>query len=319
MSTDYIKKPLIVIAGPTAAGKTSLSVELAKKINGEIISADSMQIYKYMDVGTAKVTDEEQQGVKHYLVDELYPDEPFNITIFQEKAKQAIQAIYNKGKVPILVGGTGFYIQSVIYNIDFEDTITDSSYRESLEQIAKEKSNEYVHEMLKGVDDESYNKIHPNNLKRVIRALEYHKQTGKLISKHNEIEMQKETPYNLLFYVLNMDRAVLYERINNRVDAMVEKGLIDEIKHLKSLGYTKDLVSMQGLGYKEILDYFDGLYDLERAIYILKRDTRHFAKRQLTWFRREKEVIWLNMEDYSYDIGKILKKIIKDIEEKGIL
>lgn len=305
-----MKKPLIVIAGPTASGKTSLSVELAKRINGEIISADSMQVYKYMNIGTAKVTEAEQQGIVHHLIDLLAPDEPFNIHIFQKLAKEAIDTIHSKGKIPILVGGTGFYIQSIIYDIDFDETETDKSYRKLLEVIAEEKGNDYLHEQLKAVDMESYLKIHPNNIKRVIRALEFYKQTGKRISEHNEIEMQKTTPYQLLFYVLNMDRKLLYERIDQRVELMFDNGLIQEVQGLKNMGYSRDLVSMQGIGYKEILDYLEGKYTQEDALYIIKRDTRHFAKRQLTWFRREKNVIWLD-----YDAQEnILAKITKDIE-----
>lgn len=312
-------KPLIVIAGPTASGKTSLSVELAKKINGEVISADSMQIYKYMDIGTAKIKEEEKEGIKHFLVDELYPDEEFNINIFQKMAKEAIDKIISKGKIPIIVGGTGFYIQSVVYDIAFEDTNKDEQYREELERIAKNEGNKVLHNMLEKVDKDSANKIHENNVKRVIRALEFYKQTGLPISKHNEEEKNKKSPYNLLFYVLNMDRDVLYDRIDRRVDIMINEGLVDEVKKLIDMGYSKDLVSMKGLGYKEIVGYLDGFYDLERAIYILKRDTRHFAKRQLTWFKREKDVIWLNSTNFDYDTQNILKKIIKDVEEKELL
>jgi tRNA dimethylallyltransferase len=314
-----MKNPLIVIAGPTASGKTSLSVNLAKKINGEIISADSMQVYKYMDIGTAKIREHEMEGVKHYLVDELYPDEEFNINIFQKEVKKATEEIRSKGKIPILVGGTGFYIQSIVYDIDFQETDADIDYRNELEQLANEKGNTFIHNMLREVDEVSANKIHENNVKRVIRALEFYKQTGTPISKHNEEEQKKSPPYNLLFYVLNMDRAVLYERIDKRVDIMINEGLVEEVKKLKDLGYSKDLVSMKGLGYKEIIDYLDGKFSLEESIYILKRDTRHFAKRQLTWFKREKEAIWLNVTDYSYSIEKILKKIIKDVEEKQLL
>jgi tRNA dimethylallyltransferase len=278
-----------------------------------------MQVYKYMDIGTAKIREHEMEGVKHYLVDELYPDEEFNINIFQKEVKKATEEIRSKGKIPILVGGTGFYIQSIVYDIDFQETDADIDYRNELEQLANEKGNTFIHNMLREVDEVSANKIHENNVKRVIRALEFYKQTGTPISKHNEEEQKKSTPYNLLFYVLNMDREVLYERIDKRVDIMINEGLVEEVKKLKDLGYSKDLVSMKGLGYKEIIDYLDGKFSLEESIYILKRDTRHFAKRQLTWFKREKEAIWLNVTDYSYSIEKILKKIIKDVEEKQLL
>lgn len=314
-----MKKPLIVIAGPTAVGKTSLSIELAKKINGEIISADSMQVYKHMDIGTAKITKEEMDGIKHYLVDEFEPDEEFNVHVFQKKAKEYINKILEKGKIPILVGGTGFYIQSIIYDIDFTETDTDKSYRLELERMAMEYGNDYLHKMLREVDSESANQIHPNNVKRVIRALEYYKETNEPISKHNEKERQKETIYNLGFYVLTMDRDILYDRINKRVDIMVEDGLIEEVKKLKDMGYSKDLVSMKGLGYKEILDYLDGNYDLDYAIYKLKRDTRHFAKRQLTWFRRENNIKWINVSENNFKLENILNIILKDIEELAIM
>lgn len=314
-----MKKPLIVIAGPTASGKTSLSVALAQKINGEIISADSMQVYKGMDIGTAKIRTDESKGIPHHLIDICEPDEPFNIHIFQKKAKQAIEEICLKGKIPILVGGTGFYIQSIVYDIQFETTDDNDSYRLYLESLEKEKGPEYLHDLLKTVDPDSSQNIHPNNTKRVIRALEFYHQTGTCISKHNTEQQQKESPYQLLFYVLNMDRQTLYNRIDKRVDQMFEEGLIEEVKRLYALGYNQSLVSMQGLGYKEILRFLDGEYDLETAKYIIKRDTRHFAKRQLTWFRREKNVKWLQVDEYDFNTEKILPKIIKDIEVIGIL
>lgn len=314
-----MKKPLIVIAGPTASGKTSLSIELAKRINGEIISADSMQVYLHMDIGTAKVTEQEMQGITHHLVNIIEPNEPFNIQIFQKLAKAAIHQIHAKGKIPIIVGGTGFYIQSVIYDIDFEETHSDPTYRRALEKLSEQKGSDHLHGLLKEVDQVSYDKIHPNNVKRVIRALEFHKYTGKPISEHNEQEMKKTTPYDLLFYVLTMDRNLLYSRIDQRVEQMFEQGLVDELKRLRGMGFTKDLISMQGLGYKEILDYLDGFCSEDEVKYIIKRDTRHFAKRQLTWFRREKDVFWLDIEQYGFNNENILSKVIKDIEVMGIM
>lgn len=314
-----MKKPLIVITGPTASGKTGLSVALALKINGEIISADSMQVYKGMDIGTAKVKHEEMKGIKHHLIDICEPDEPFNIHLFQSKAKEAIDDILNRGKVPIIVGGTGFYIQSVVYDVEFDENGSDDGYREELVALVKEKGNVYLHEMLKAVDPDSSEAIHPNNVKRVIRALEFYHQTGTCISKHNQEQKKKTSPYNLLFYVLNMDRSLLYERIDERVEKMFEEGLVDEVNKLRNLGYTENLVSMQGLGYKELLMALNGHYDLDMAKYIIKRDTRHFAKRQLTWFRRENEVKWIFVDEYGFDKEKILSKIIKDIEVIGIL
>lgn len=313
-----MKRPLIILTGPTAVGKTKASIGLAKAINGEIISADSMQVYKYMDIGSAKIHPEEMQGVKHYLVDELEPDEEFNVVRFQQMAKQTIQEIYAKGKVPILVGGTGFYIQAVLYDIDFQENDEDHSYREELEGLAKEKGASYLHQMLAEVDEESAKEIHENNVKKVIRALEYHHQTGQKISAHNAQERQKESPYNAVYFVLNDDRKNLYDRINLRVDQMIEEGLVEEVRGLKERGYQKEMVSMQGLGYKEMLDYLDGIYTLEEAVEIIKRDTRHFAKRQLTWFRRERNVEWINKEAFAYDENRILAELLRILDRNGI-
>lgn len=313
-----MKQPLIILTGPTAVGKTKASIGLAKAINGEIISADSMQVYKYMDIGSAKIRPEEMQEVKHYLVDELEPDEEFNVVRFQQMAKKAMQEIYAKGKVPILVGGTGFYIQAVLYDIDFQENDEDHSYREGLEQLAKEKGVSYLHQMLAEVDAESAQEIHENNVKKVIRALEYHHQTGQKISAHNAQERQKESPYNAVYFVLNDDRKNLYNRINLRVDQMIEEGLVEEVRGLKERGYKKEMVSMQGLGYKEILDYLDGIYTLEEAVEIIKRDTRHFAKRQLTWFRRERNVEWINKEEFHYDEDLILAELLRILDRNGI-
>ena len=307
------KRKLIVLTGPTAVGKTKLSIALAKAVNGEIISADSMQVYKYMDIGSAKIKPEEMCGIKHYLVDCLEPQDPesFNVTRFQQMAKDAMEEIYAKGKVPILVGGTGFYIQSVVYDIDFTDNDADTGYRTMLEQMAEEKGPEFLHDMLKVVDPKAAEEIHFNNVKRVIRALEFFQKTGSPISAHNEAERQKESPYELYYFVLNDDRAKLYERINMRVDLMLKDGLIEEVKGLLDMGCTREMVSMQGLGYKEIIDYLNGDISLEEAIYIIKRDTRHFAKRQLTWFRRERDVRWLNKSDYSSE-----EEILADMLEQ---
>ena len=311
-----MKKPLIILTGPTAVGKTKASIGLAKALNGEIISADSMQVYKYMDIGSAKIKPEEMQGVKHYLVDELEPDEEFHVVRFQQMAKEAMEEIYAKGKVPIVVGGTGFYIQALLYDIDFTESNEDTSYREELEQIATEKGAEYLHDMLRGVDPASAEAIHANNVKRVIRALEFYKLTGQKISEHNEKERAKESPYDFCYFVLNDERENLYHRIDIRIDQMLEEGLLEEVTSLKNKGYTKDMVSMQGLGYKEILDYLNGECTLEEAIYILKRDTRHFAKRQLTWFRRERDVIWLDKNKYNYDESKILDTMLSYVRER---
>ena len=303
------KKPLVILTGPTAVGKTSLSIRLAKKINAEIISADSMQIYRYLDIGSAKITPGEMDGVRHYLIDELLPEEPFNVVLFQKMAESAIQEIYAKGKIPLIVGGTGFYIQSVLYGIDFEQTEEDTAYRQELEQLAQREGSLYLHELLAKADPKAAEEIHANNVKRVIRALEYHHLTGRSISAHNEEQRQKESPYAFCYFVLNDDRTLLYERIDERVDQMLRDGLLKEVMQLKQMGYDRNLVSMQGLGYKELLAYLDGEYPLEEAVRIIKRDTRHFAKRQLTWFRREKDVIWLNKKDYGYDEEKLLARM----------
>lgn len=311
-----MKRPLIILTGPTAVGKTKASIGLAKALNGEIISADSMQVYKYMDIGSAKIRPEEMQGVKHYLIDELEPDEEFHVVKFQQMAKQAMEEIYEKGKIPIVVGGTGFYIQALLYDIDFTENKEDSAYRQLLEQIAKEQGSEHLHEMLRKVDPVSADTIHANNVKRVIRALEFHHHTGEKISEHNEQERAKDSPYDFCYFVLNDDREKLYERINLRIDQMIEEGLVTEVKFLKDKGYTRDMVSMQGLGYKEILDYLNDECTLEDAIYILKRDTRHFAKRQLTWFRRERDVIWVDKQTYAYNEEQILEAMLKSIRER---
>lgn len=309
MENRNAKKPLVILTGPTAVGKTSLSIRLAKKINSEIISADSMQIYRYLDIGSAKISPEEMGGVRHHLIDELLPEEPFNVVLFQKMATNAIREIYAKGKIPLIVGGTGFYIQSVLYGIDFEQTEEDTAYRQELEQLAQREGSLYLHELLTKADPKAAQEIHANNVKRVIRALEYHHLTGRPISAHNEAQRQKESPYAFCYFVLNDDRTLLYERIDARVDQMLQAGLLKEVMQLKEMGYDRSLVSMQGLGYKELLAHLDGEYPLEEAIRIIKRDTRHFAKRQLTWFRREKDVIWLNKKDYGYDEDKILARM----------
>lgn len=311
------KKPLIILTGPTAAGKTKLSIGLAKKIGGEIISADSMQVYKKMDIGTAKIRPEEMDGVPHYLIDVLDPFEEFNVVYFVEKAKEAMEKIYAAGHIPIIVGGTGFYIQALLYDIDFSQHEEKESYRKELEQLAREKGKEYLYEILKKVDPEYAQIVHFNNVKKVIRALEYYKETGGKLSEHNKEQRQKESPYNFAYFVLYHDREILYERINKRVDIMMEEGLLSEVKRLIKQGYTKNLVSMQGLGYKEFFDYFDGTISLEDTVDKIKKDTRHFAKRQLTWFRREKEVIWINKKEYEQEEA-LLTSVLDKIEEKGI-
>ena len=313
------KKPLIVLTGPTAVGKTALSIGLAKAVGGEIISADSMQVYKGMDIGTAKIMPEEMQGVKHYLVDELEPDEEFNVVVFQRLCKQYMEQIYAEGRIPIIVGGTGFYIQSILNDIDFTENEADTSYRQILEERAKTQGVQSLHAELCRVDEKAAEQIHPNNVKRVIRALEYYHQTGEKISEHNESQRQKNSPYDFIYYVLRLPREILYDRINRRVDLMREQGLEAEVRRLREQGCTRNMVSMQGLGYKEMIDYLQGVCTLDDAVYTIKRDTRHFAKRQITWFKREKDVIWVNKPDFDYKDEAILHFMEEKLCEKGIL
>lgn len=312
-----MKKPLIVLTGPTAVGKTALSIALARAVGGEIISADSMQVYKYMDIGSAKIRPDEMGGIPHYLVDELMPFEEFHIVKFQEMAKAAMETIYAKGKIPILVGGTGFYIQAVTRDIDFTQAKQDDSCRRELENLAREKGAEYLHGMLLRVDPKSAEEIHANNVKRVIRALEFYYQNGTAISAHNQEQKERTSPYKLAYFVLNAPRELLYKRIDARVDEMLRDGLIEEVKALRDMGCHRGMVSMQGLGYKEILACLEGEYPLEEAVRILKRDTRHFAKRQITWFKREQEVLWVNKDEFDYQDEKILNYMLSILKEKG--
>ncbi len=311
------KNALIVLTGPTAVGKTRLSIALAKAIGGEIISADSMQVYKHMDIGSAKISPEEMQGVPHYMIDCIEPSEDFNVTIFQKMAKKYMDIIYSHGNIPILVGGTGFYIQAVLYDIDFTSNDEDMSYRNSLEESARLHGDAYLHAMLKKVDTESALLIHENNRKRVIRALEFYEKTGTKISLHNEAEHQKESPYAFQYFVLTDHRERIYMNIDKRVDIMLEEGLIREVQILKDMGCQRESVAMQGLGYKEMFSYLDGECTLEEAVSLIKRNTRHFAKRQLTWFRRERDVTWIEKGQYQYDDEKILERIIQQIQKRS--
>lgn len=311
-----MKRPLIILTGPTAVGKTALSIGLAKAVGGEIVSADSMQVYRHMDIGSAKVTPEEMQGVPHHLIDVLEPWEEFNVTRFQSMAKEALDGIYQRGHVPIIAGGTGFYIQALLYDIDFKENEDSPMIRQELEQIGQERGSEYLHEMLREIDPESAGLIHANNRKRVIRAIEYYRMTGQKISVHNREEHEKESPYHFYYYVLTCGRKLLYERIEQRVDQMLDMGLVEEVRRLKDMGCSRGMVSMQGLGYKEILDYLDGRCTLEEAVYVLKRDTRHFAKRQITWFKRERDVRWLALEDFDGDRNRVLEHIITKFKQE---
>lgn len=313
------KKPLVILTGPTAVGKTALSIKLAKKIGGEIISADSMQVYRFMDIGSAKVRKDEMQGIPHHLIDVLNPDDEFNVYTFQKMAKECLERIYQNGHIPIVAGGTGFYIQALLYDIAFEQEDENTPVRQRLEKLSVEKGNTYLHNMLREVDPLSAEDIHENNVKRVIRALEFYELNKTPISRHNREQREREAPYHFCYFVLNDDREKLYERIDRRVDRMLEDGLLDEVKRLREMGYHKDMVSMQGLGYKELLAYLDGEISLEDAVYLIKRDSRHFAKRQLTWFRRERDVIWINKPEFSFDDDKILDFMSDTMKRKGIL
>lgn len=308
-----MKKPLIVILGPTAVGKTDLSIEIAKQMNAEIISADSMQIYKHMNIGTAKPTVEEMKNIKHYLIDKLEPNEEFNVAIFQKKALKHIDDISKRNKLPMVVGGTGLYINSLVYPLDFTDGITNWDYRNKLNKIAEDKGNDHLHHLLDQIDPESAINIHPNNRKRVIRALEVYEETGKTMSYFKARPQNEDNPFNLLMIGLNMERKLLYDRINKRVDLMIEDGLVEEVKNILDMGYTKDLISMYGLGYKEIIKHLEGQCTLEEAVYILKRDTRRFAKKQLTWFRRDDRIQWFQLDKYDSK-DSATKDILNHIE-----
>lgn len=318
--TELLNKPgLVILTGPTAVGKSDLSIELARQIGGEIISADSMQVYRRMDVGSAKIMPEQMGGIPHHLIDVLEPTEEFNVVAFQRLAKEAIAGIYKRGHIPVVVGGTGFYIQALLYDIDFTENDEDTELRSRLEELAAKEGSESLYERLRQIDPESCESIHAHNVKRVIRAIEFYEKTGTKISEHNKQQRKRTSPYNFAYFVLNDDRDKLYGRIEERVDHMIKQGLIKEVSALAAAGCTRDMVSMQGLGYKEILDYLENRLSLEEAIYTLKRDTRHFAKRQLTWFRRERDVLWINKPEYEYDDIRILQYIVTTLQERNIM
>jgi len=307
------KDKLIILAGPTASGKTSVSIDLAKRIGGEIISADSMQVYRGMDVGTAKIKADEMQGVKHYLINVLDPTEDFNIVKFQDMVKYSIEEIKRNGHIPILVGGTGFYIQSVIYDIDFDTQDDNGDIRKALEEEYDKMGADFMYEKLKKIDSVSAENIHKNNKKRIIRAIEYFLINNTLISEHNESQRKNDSPYDFRFFVLNPPRDILYDRINQRVDKMVEEGLVREVKDLKNAGLSIENISMQGIGYKEILEYLNGVATLEEAIDNIKQNTRHMAKRQVTWFKREKDVIYINPFEFENN-EKIVDYMVEKID-----
>ena len=311
-----IKDKLIILAGPTASGKTAVSVDLAKRIGGEIISADSMQIYRGMDIGTAKITADEMQGVKHYLINVADPKEDFNIVKFQNMVKCSIEEIKKNGHIPILVGGTGFYIQSIIYDINFDKEDDNGSIRKVLEEEYDKMGADFMYEKLKKIDSISAENIHKNNKKRIIRAIEYFLINNALISEHNELQRKKTSPYDFKFFVLNPKRDILYDRINKRVDKMVEKGLVDEVKSLIESGLSIDNISMQGIGYKEIVEYLEGNIPLDKAVENIKQNTRHMAKRQVTWFKRERDVIYIDPFEFENN-EKIVDYMVEKIGIKN--
>lgn len=315
-----MKRPLILIAGPTASGKTKTSVLLAKAIGGEIISADSMQIYKGMDIGTAKIKPEEMEGVPHYMIDEWPADFPCSVATFKERVAYYIEHIYEKGKIPILVGGTGFYINAILYDTQFKETDADNQYRKELEALAKVHGAAFLHEKLKLVDPEGAEAIHPNNIKRVIRALEYYKETGIPISKHNQEEKEKraenESPYDFTFFALSMERSLLYNRINLRIDQMLEEGLVEEVRSFYDSEISKELPSMKAIGYKEFFPYFKGELALDVCIEKLKQNTRNYAKRQLTWFRHQAQPIFIEVDKLNFDANRIVEKMLQVLKQE---
>lgn len=302
-----MNKKILILAGPTGVGKTNLSIKLAKKMNGEIISADSMQVYKYMDIGSAKINKDEMCGIKHHLIDVCEPDEIFNVSFYVDLGKKAIDEILSKNKLPIIVGGTGLYIRSLLYDQKHCTSGEDKEYRDYIYKLAEEKGNKYIHELLKNIDNESYRNIHYNNVKRVVRALEVYHITKKPFS---HFKQDKKPIFDFKYYILNLDREKLYENINRRVDIMIENGLIDEVKCLREKGYTKDLQSMQGIGYKEVFDYLDGITTMEQMIEKIKQNSRNYAKRQITWFKKEENSEFIFKDEKSED--DILNYIIED-------
>lgn len=306
-----MKNKILIIAGPTAVGKTSLSIKLAKELNGEIVSTDSMQIYKYMDIGSAKITRDEMEGIPHHMIDVVDPGTSFSVAEYKEIATKCINDIISRGKLPILVGGTGLYINALTCNMNFTEAESDNEYRKELEELADKNGNIFIHEMLKDIDPISYKEIHFNNRKRVIRALEVFKLTNKPFSSFNSGDDFYNCPYDVRYYVINMDRSKLYERINLRVDIMLEKGLIDECIKLKDMGYNSLMQSMQGIGYKEIFYYLENKISYTEAIDMIKQGSRNYAKRQLTWFRRDPRAIFLNRDDMSEE--EIFERIVSDL------
>ena len=311
------RQALIVIAGPTAVGKSELAAEVGRRIDGEVISADSMQVYRYMDIGSAKITLEEMLGVPHHMIDVVDPFDEMDAARYAAMARKCIQEIAGRGHIPILCGGTGFYIQAVTRNIDFTEMEPDPAYRSALQEYAEVHGNAALHEQLRQADPAAAEAIHPNNVKRVIRALEFYHLTGRQISGHNAAQKLRETPYDLHFFVIEDEREALYERIDKRVDFMIGAGLMDEVAYLKAMGLGRQHVSMQGLGYKEMLDFLDGRISFEEAVRIIKRDSRHYAKRQLTWFRRERDAVRLNRADFGGSTERVMEALLRELKDRA--
>ncbi len=311
------RQPLIVLTGPTAVGKTALSLQLAAAVGGEIVSADSMQVYRHMNIGSAKIRPDEMRGVRHHLLDELEPWESFHVVRFQEMARAACEGIWQRGHIPIVTGGTGFYIQALLYDIDFTENDEDTAFRHDLEQVAETQGGEVLHERLRQVDPESAKSIHAHNTRRVIRALEFYEKTGTPISQHNEEQRRRLSPYRFVYLVLTRERGALYERIDRRVEQMIADGLVSEVKALKAMGLNRQMPAVKGLGYKEIWDYLEGGLSLEEAVYQIKRDTRHFAKRQMTWFRREKDAVFVPLD--HREEREVLSEILEYLRERKII
>ncbi len=311
---DVMREPIVTIVGPTAVGKTRLSLALAQDLDGEIISADSMQIYKQMDIGTAKASPREQKLIPHHMIDIIKADQEFSVADFQEAVDQIIPQIYQKGNLPMLVGGTGLYIKATIDGFIFPDMEIDWDFRKSLEREAEEKGNQYIHDKLREIDPKLADKLHPNDLRRVIRGLEIYRKTGKTSTYFKEKAKNRDPRYRSVKIGLRRDRQNLYQRINRRVDLMIEAGLVDEVRELYEQGYGRGLIAMQGLGYKEILGYFEDEYDLEEAIRLIKRNTRHFAKRQFTWFKRDKSIHWFDVDQCSFE--ELLVQVTELIESR---
>ena len=303
-----MKEKLLTILGPTGIGKTSVSLEVAKNLNGEIISCDSMQIYKYMDIGTAKITNENMNNIPHYLIDIVYPSDEFTVHDYKLKAEEYIYNINFRNKLPILVGGTGLYLNSIVYELKFTNVEPNMKLREKYDQIADEYGNEKLYDKLVKIDPLSAENININDRKRIIRALEIFNETGKPMSNYNKDFRKESNKYDLIMIGLTIDRPILYSRINNRVDKMFEMGLVEEVEGLLNMGYSKDLISMKAIGYKEIIPYIEGKASLEETVELLKRNTRRYAKRQLTWFRRDKRIKWIDVGQFNslQSIGKFI-------------